>query len=246
MQQRNAEQAPTSDESGNRVVIGLLPPGLELAAADVLVASHGDYPSFRRVFPDRARRRRALRPFFAATVRDAMRFGVVRAAMAGSEVIAVAVWLPPGAFPWSAWRKIRAVPYLLRVFFADPRHFRMFMRYGSNAERAHRSGRHRYLVVAGVRPGWQRQGLGSQLMRHELERADDERTPVYLETADRANVAYYERFGFTVIDGALELVPGGPTHVAMRRPVGGEERVPLTSRFFRPALPFQAWVRAGS
>jgi hypothetical protein len=53
-------------------------------------------------------------------------------------------------------------------------------------------------------------------MRQELDAADSAGIPVYLETADRANVAYYERFGFTVIDEAIELVPGGPTHVAMR------------------------------
>jgi hypothetical protein len=32
---------------------------------------------------------------------------------------------------------------------------------------------------------------------------------------------FYGRFGFTVIDDALKLVPRGPTHVAMLRPVGG-------------------------
>src|SRR5436190_15582125 len=109
------------------------------------------------------------------------------------------------------------MPYFLRVLAADPGHFRMFIRYGANAERAHPSDRHWYLVVAGVRPEAQRQGLGSQLMRHELDIADRDGLPVYLETADRANVAYYKRFGFTMINEALELVPGGPTHVAMRR-----------------------------
>ena len=113
------------------------------------------------------------------------------------------------------------MPYLLRVLAADPRNFPKFMRYGTNAERAHPADRHWYLVVAGVRPEAQRQGLGSRLMRQELATADSDGIPVYLETANRANVAYYERFGFTVIDQALELVPGGPAHVAMRRPVGG-------------------------
>lgn len=211
----------TGHGSAGGVVVGVLPPGLAWAAAAALAASHADYPSFRRVFPSPARRGRALRPFFAATVRDATRFGVVRAARQGSKVLAVAVWLPPGAFPWAAGRKLRAMPYLLQVLAADPSNFPKFMRYGANAERAHPADRHWYLVVAGVRPEVRRQGLGSQLMRHELATADSEGIPVYLETADRANVAYYERFGFTVTDQALELVPGGPTHVAMRRPVGG-------------------------
>lgn len=209
------------DESGSAAVIGVLPPGLVRAAAATLAASHADYPSFRSVFPNPVRRGRALRPFFAATVRDAIRFGVVRAALAGSEVLAVAVWLPPDAFPWSVRRKLSAMPYFLRVLAADPRHFPKFIRYGANVERTHPADRHWYLVVAGVRPQAQRQGLGSRLIRHELDVADSDGTPVYLETADRANVAYYQRFGFIVINDALELVPGGPSHVAMRRPAGG-------------------------
>lgn len=211
----------TGHGSPSGVVVGVLPPGFEWAAATALAASHADYPSFRRVFPRPSRRGRALQPFFAATVRDAVRFGVVRAAWRGPEVLAVAVWLPPGAFPWTAWRKLRAMPYFLRVLAADPRNFPKFVRLGANAERVHPADRHWYLVVAGVRPEAQRQGLGSKLMRHELDVADSDGVPVYLETADRANVPYYERFGFAVIDQALELVPGGPAYVAMRRPVGG-------------------------
>lgn len=201
--------------------VGVLPPGLERAAAEALAASHAEYPSFRRVFPRPERRARALRPFFYATIKDATRFGIVRAAWEGSAVLGVAVWLPPRMFPWSSSRKLRAMPELLRVLAADPTRFRMLMKYGANAESVHPTDHHWYLVVAGVRPEAQRLGLGSRLMRDELEAADRDGLPVYLETADRANVGYYERFGFTVVDEALELVPGGPTHVAMRRPVGG-------------------------
>ena len=39
----------------------------------------------------------------------------------------------------------------------------------------------------------------------------------FLETSDPANVGFYHRFGFDVVDDALALVPGGPTQVAMRR-----------------------------
>ena len=91
----------------------------------------------------------------------------------------------------------------------------------ANVERVHPTERHWYLVVAGVRPKAQRRGLGSLLMQHGLDAADRDRMPVYLGTADPANVAYYERFGLRVIDHALELVPGGPAHVAMWRPAGG-------------------------
>jgi len=101
---------------------------------------------------------------------------------------------------------------------ADPTRFSTFLRYGANAERAHPTDRHWYLVVAGVRPEVQRQGMGSRLIKPELDAADRDGLPVYLETADRRNIAYCERFGFSVVDNDVELVPGGPTHVAMRRP----------------------------
>ena len=109
------------------------------------------------------------------------------------------------------------MPDLLRVLAAYPMHFRRFTRYGSNTDRAHPRDPHWYLEVLGVRPEAQRSGLGSRLIRPVLERADRERLPCYLETSDPANVPYYERFDFEVVDDALQLVPDGPTHVSMRR-----------------------------
>jgi GNAT superfamily N-acetyltransferase len=194
--------------------------GREDAAADALCASHADYPAFRAVFPDAQRRLRALRPFFRATVADGIPFGAVYAAGEGRIVQAVAVWLPPGAFPWSPRRKARATAAFLRVMAADPRSFRRFTQFGANAEKAHPSDPHWYLEVLGVRPECQRQGLGSLLVKPVLERADADGLPCFLETSERANVPYYERFGFAVVDDHLLLVPDGPAHVSMRRPPG--------------------------
>ena len=55
------------------------------------------------------------------------------------------------------------------------------------------------------------------LLAPVLDRADREGLACFLETSDPANVGFYHRFGFDVVDDALALVPGGPTHVAMRR-----------------------------
>ncbi|MDQ4131885.1 MAG: GNAT family N-acetyltransferase [Actinomycetota bacterium] len=209
-----------ADTTGSAEIV-VLDRGQESSAAAALTASHGDYPAFRHVFPDARRRRRALRPFFQATVRDAIPFGAVQAAVDGPTVLAVAVWLPPGAFPWSASRKARATPAFVQVLAADPASFRRFSRYGANAERAHPREPHWYLEVLGVHPGHQRRGFGGRLVQPGLDRADQDGVPCYLETSDRANVAFYERFGFTVVEEELQLVPGGPTHVAMRRQPGG-------------------------
>jgi ribosomal protein S18 acetylase RimI-like enzyme len=161
---------------------------------------------------------RALRPFFEATVRDAISFGSVYASIDAGATAAVAVWLPPGAFPWTGTRQARAVPTLIQTMIAAPWSFPAFMRLGSNAARAHPTEPHWYLVVLGVRPRHQGHGHGSRLVAAGLRHADHAGTACYLETSDPDNVAFYQRFGFTIVDDALPLVPGGPTHIAMRRP----------------------------
>jgi hypothetical protein len=51
-----------------------------------------------------------------------------------------------------------------------------------------------------------------------LDRAGRDGVACYLETADPVNVPYYRRFGFEIVDPALEVIPGGPTLTMMRRP----------------------------
>ena len=195
--------------------------GQHRAAADAMAAGHAQYPSFRHVFPDERRRARALRAFFAATVGDAIPLGSVFAVTNGPRVEAAAVWLPPGAFPWTLARKLAATPTLGRVAVADPRAFPTFLRYGGKVERSHPDERHWYLEAISVRPECQRRGLGSRLVTPILERADGEGVPCYLETSDPANIAFYRRFGFDVVDPPLVVLPDGPPVTAMWRAVGG-------------------------
>jgi len=198
--------------------VAVLSRGQHRAGAAAIAAGHADYPTFRHLFPDPRRRARALRAFFSATVRDAIPLGAALAVWRGPLVAATAVWLPPGGFPWSYRRKVAAAPGLTRVLIAAPQAFPRFMRFGANLERAHTREPHWYLEVLSVRPEYQRRGLGSRLVRPILERADRDGVACHLETADPANVPYYRRFGFEVVDPALEVLPGGPTLTMMRRP----------------------------
>ncbi|MDQ4069948.1 MAG: GNAT family N-acetyltransferase [Actinomycetota bacterium] len=200
------------------VVVVTLRAGDEDVAAEVLVASHADYPAFRAVFPNPDQRRRALAPFLGATVRDALGAGVVHGARLDGVLAGVAVWLPPGATPLPPARKLRMMPAMLAVLAAAPRSFPTFLGYGRNVERHHPRDRHWYLVVLGVGPDAQHRGVGTALVEAGLHLVDADGADCYLETSDGANVGFYERFGFSVVDPDLRLVPGGPSHVAMRRP----------------------------
>jgi GNAT superfamily N-acetyltransferase len=205
----------------NAAKVSTVERGQHRAAAAAIAAGHANYPSLHHLFPDGNQRARALQPFFEATVRDAIPFGHVLCVAEHGRVNATAVWLPPGAFPWTASRKARAALDLGRVFRAAPRAFPAFMRYGAALETYHRSRRNWYLVVLSVRPEVQRRGLGRRLVEPILERADRDRVPCRLETSDPANVAYYQRFGFELLHPSVIVLPDGPPLLAMRRPVGG-------------------------
>jgi ribosomal protein S18 acetylase RimI-like enzyme len=198
--------------------IVLLPPERASEAGAVLAHSHADYPSFRHLFPERARRARALRVMFTGVARDAARLASAYTAVNDDDrVLAAAIWLAPGRFPWSASRQLRGAGWMLRVLRADPTSFRAFMKTGANGARLHPTYPHWFLETMGVDPGAQRKGIGRRLLERVLEIADSDRVDCYLETADPANVDYYKRYGFTVENSSLQLVPDGPAHVAMRR-----------------------------
>jgi hypothetical protein len=131
---------PRSDQLGPTRIVQLRRDQLP-AVGEVLSQSHAEYPAFRHTFPDPRRRRRALRRMFNGIVRDALRFRSVYAAETpDGHVQAVAIWLPPGRFPWSAWRQLRGAGWLLGVLLAAPRSFPAFVRTGMNAARLHPSG----------------------------------------------------------------------------------------------------------
>ncbi len=201
---------------GPQIVV--LGKGQAAAGAAALAASHADYPAFAHIYPDAQRRARVLSAFFEATVRDAIPFCAVYAAVEAGTVLGIAVWLPPGAFPWSGPRKLRATGAFMKVWAADPKGFRTFTQLGINSELNHPSDSHWSLEALGIRPDAQRQGLGSRLVRPILERADSEGVECYLETSNPANIAFYTRFGFRVL-ADVPLIPNGPPHIAMRRRV---------------------------
>lgn len=184
----------------------------------VFAASHGRYPTFVHVFPDPARRAAALRAFFTVTVRDALGAGQVDAAVAGGRLLGVAVWLPPGAFPWSTGRQLRATPAMLRVLAAAPGAFPRFVRLGGNAARLHPRDPHWNLETMGIVPEAQGRGVGTRLLAPGLARADRDGQACYLTTARRENLRFYGRLGFEVEHDALQLAPDGPTSWGMRRP----------------------------
>lgn len=158
-----------------------------------------------------------MRSLFTGVARDAQPFGQVWAAVAAGRMLGVAVWLPPGAFPWSARRKLRGSAFFLPVLLYAPGSLKAFRHLGERSEVVFPQGPHWYLEVLGVRREAQGTGLGSRLLEPVLNRADEGGLPCYLETAREENLRFYRRLGFE-LEGQVQLLAEGPPHWAMIRP----------------------------
>lgn len=186
-------------------------------AGDVIADSHGEYPSFTHLFPNPTQRSRVLKRLMTGAARDAQAFGTVKAASEEGRILGVAIWLPPGRFPWSSWRKAKAAGTFAPLLWQTRGSTSEFFALGGNAANNAPTEPHWYLQVLGIRKEAQHRGLGSELVRSALSHADREGSLCYLETADRANLGFYERFNFE-FDRRIQLIPDGPPHYSMRRP----------------------------
>lgn len=73
-----------------------------------------------------------------------------------------------------------------------------------------------YLGLLVVHPAAQRSGIGGALQEHVYSDADRDQLPSYLETQKEANLAYYRRFGYELVQ-ELHPVRRGPPLWTMRR-----------------------------
>jgi GNAT superfamily N-acetyltransferase len=162
-------------------------------------------------FPDRARRRRHGKHFFAMHARRSIPMGLGWRIDGGA-----ALWMAPGQWRESTWDALRlSWRSLPGVRTRGP-----LVGGGLLAlEARHPSEPHLYLPAIGVRPELQGRGLGSALLRPGLDHADAHGLPAYLESSNIRNVPLYERHGFEVV--REHRLPRGPTMWLMWRSVQG-------------------------
>jgi ribosomal protein S18 acetylase RimI-like enzyme len=216
--------AGSREPTGEAVSVHGLPGERLEGAADLLARCFHANPNFVDLFADEGDRYRALPRMFAAGLRDALDFGHVYAATwgvggsSGDELVGVAVWLPPGTYPLSVARQLRALPGMTSVLAAAPRSARRLLRYTGAIARLHPAQPYWYLEVVGVDPAARGLGVGTRLLEPVLGLADRADQSCYLETMTERNVAWYRRLGFEVRDAGVSFVPGGPPNWTMMRP----------------------------
>ena len=187
-------------------------------AVRALARAFAEDPVYRSLWPVPEQRARALERFMAVPVADAYDHGHVTVLRSADEgILGVAAWLPPGGFPFSARRKLRALPRMLRVFAVSPSSARRLMRFGANIEAAFPDERPAYLAVVGVVPEAQGRGAGTALLATGLAICDETGSAAYLETPSERAMRLYRRLGWEVVESGAELLPDGPAHWRMLR-----------------------------
>jgi ribosomal protein S18 acetylase RimI-like enzyme len=207
-------------DSATRFDVDRIAPGDVPAATVTLARAFHDDPLFNFLVPNLLHQARATLTFMHSLIADAKDFNEIWVAKSGPHVAGAAVWLPPGAYPRGTRRETAGVLRDLRSVPRLGRRLRRSVRLQTEMQRVHHrvTEPHWYLSLLGADPAYQRRGVGTALLAPMLTRVDTEGLLIYLETQKEANVPWYHRFGFTVVQ---ELrVRGCPPMWAMLREPG--------------------------
>jgi ribosomal protein S18 acetylase RimI-like enzyme len=193
-------------------------------AALILADAFLDDPGWCAVGPDRRGRRHVVLRRYHRTALDVIdRYGgPIYGAFADGRLRGVAATFAAGRYPPPWWTIARFIPGFLR---AGPAPIVRGLRFSAIQEKGHPHDEHVYLWFLAVDPKHQRGGVGRALLARVYEdataqdgdaTAQDAAAPVYLDTANPANVPYYASNGFEELGRAAG--PRGATMWFMKRP----------------------------
>lgn len=182
------------------------------SVCDVLGRAFFDDPVAEYLFPD-AKDRSQRYARFASIAIDA--FADSAFVVTEPEIRTGAIWQAPARSPLGLVRQLRILAKLVGLTRSG---LRRAARLGELMSRHHLREPHWYLAVLGTDPEAQRMGLASAVLAPVLERCDREGMPAYLESSKAANIPFYNKHGFEVVDELC--VPGGPSLWPMVRRTG--------------------------
>ena len=182
------------------------------AVADLVARSFDHLAANHYLVADPAERLPRMREFF--------RIGTDHAANGHGEVVftedltGAAVWFDrtrPSAEP---------VDYEQRLAAAGGDHLPRFLELDELLEAHHPEEPHWHLAFLAVDPAYWGQGIGGTLMRHTLDRLDDDGVPAYLEATNDDNRRLYRSHGFADLTPTEIHLGDGTPFYRMWRPVG--------------------------
>ena len=164
----------------------------------VLARAFVDDPFYTYIMPKEGTRLSQLGWWMTCMTRYGLEYGQVHTTP--EKMTGAAIWLKPERPLVDSMRMARMglirAPLQLGI-----RGFVRMMKTANEWEHLHQqeASRHWYLMILGVDPTAQGQGIGGSLMRPVFEEADQMGVPCYLETMTTENVAFYRKHGFDIV-----------------------------------------------
>lgn len=182
-------------------------------AGQALIEAFFEDPLLQFLAPEAERRRHLIELVYPLILKLSIAEGqtyIVRTLE--GEVAGTIALIPPRRYPVPTWRVVRHIPsFVAGLGGLLPSMWSMLpgIRYARAAGRLHVAGPHWFVMVIGVAPRHQGQGVGRRLMERAMELAEADGYPLYLETESVKNVSFYEHLGFEIL-GREQPHPGGP------------------------------------
>lgn len=177
---------------------------------EVLGRAFFDDPVSIYLFPDERRRQSGFAGFSGLAI-DA--FGAGAHVLTNDAVQGAAIWQLPSPRPLGF---LQQAGLACRMLWLIRGGVRRAIRLGDFMSAHHLREPHYYLAALGTDPDFQGRGIGSALMQPVLDRCDKQRIPAYLESSKRANIPFYNKHGFELIE-ELQIPDGPPLWPMIRR-----------------------------
>jgi ribosomal protein S18 acetylase RimI-like enzyme len=203
-------------------------------AALILGRAMRDNPVHVRAFAisNAERRGQALERFFRPVLRGLHERGLIYGAYRDNALVGICGIARPGFCQPTPLEKLRLLP---AIVFGNPLGTALRVLNWTDAW-AHRDPAepHWHLGPVAIEPCVQRQGIGSALLTAFCVHLDAYGAVAYLETDRRANVHFYQKFGFTVVAEADVM---GVPNWFMSRP-GPTAKVASRSHRLQTTIPY--------
>lgn len=186
-------------------------------ASEVAMRAFFDDPFFVFLSENEHLRERGLRIFFRAMLIHLGKGGrIVTARTPDNQIVGVSAWLPTECYPQAVSTQLAQIPGILRALYRRPRALVRGYKFLDVMAKKHPKELHWYLFLLVADPSVQRSGIGKALLNDGLRQVDAEGVGSYLETQKFDNVAYYQGYGYELVN-ELRPVTGGPSLYAMWR-----------------------------
>jgi ribosomal protein S18 acetylase RimI-like enzyme len=182
-------------------------------AKETLVKAFYDDPNLKYLIRDENRRPILAGYSLEGALRQGLAFGEV---YTSEDLDGIAIWLSPGKKP-TLIKSIRAgllstgLKTLSSLGWAGLKRYAGVTGCVLKLHKRVMPGPHWYLSIIGVNPSAQGKGLGVELMKPILAKAEEQGVPCYLETSNQKSISFYQKQGFEIAEEVV--VPGSDLHI---------------------------------